>query len=447
MFVASPYHRPFSIKTPRASTAGESGRWSGDRNELSVAPAHRSRARTRGDGARGTRSQHAAEARHELSAVDCVRSARERWRSALPHGASRSVRGRTPSADGSTRQTRFAMQQRAKRLHPSSGSSRFPPRAKACAVRPLLALGFPALLFFAGFACLSACTSSETATASSPTDGGGSNEDGGGAQDGGDPSSRDGGDGGADAGKPLAQQEEKEPNNGKTPTESNPMTLPGVMNGALDPANDVDLFAIAPEPGELWEWTLTPTGAAALAPHLTIFDSDQANNVNPTVVAKTTAGKTATLQHFVLGTGKLIAAVRDARNVPTPTGQGGATYGYALTATKKTPAPISITLPSTIKGKLASLSSIDLYSLTLAASTALDVIIRAERKTAPSTLDSRLSIFSVTTKKSLGTNDNVTGSTDSQLGGTLPAGSYILVVENEGTNDADLSYDIELVPR
>lgn len=303
------------------------------------------------------------------------------------------------------------------------------------------------LPFAAILLAIAACSDDQATTASSPADGGATSDGSTADKDAGDVD-RPGEDAGSDAGEPaLTMQDEKEPNDGASATEVGTMTMPGVMKGAIDPANDVDIFSIAPAPGELWEWTLAPTGAD-LAPHLTIFDTDPNNTTNPNVLAKGDAAQTITLSHFVLGTGKLVAAVRDARNVPSGTGRGGPTYGYTLTAKKKTPAPVAATFPSTKTGKLASLSSVDLYAFTLAASTGLDVIIRADRKAAPSTLDSRLSLFSVTTKKSVGTNDDATaGTTDSQLGGTLPAGSYLAVVENEGTNASDLSYEIEFALR
>ena len=170
--------------------------------------------------------------------------------------------------------------------------------------------------------------------------------------------------------------------------------------------------------------------------------------MNPTALAKGDAAQTVTLQHFVLNDGKFVAAVRDARNVPTPAGNGGPTFGYALTAQRKTPQPVAVTLPSTKTGKLASLSSVDLYAFTLTTATGLDVVIKAARKVPASTLDSRLSIFETTAKKDIGTNDDASGSTtDSQLGGTLPAGNYVVVVENEGTNATDLSYEIDFTLR
>ncbi len=235
-------------------------------------------------------------------------------------------------------------------------------------------------------------------------------------------------------------QQEKEPNDGTTETEVGTMTIPGSMGGALDPKGDVDLFSIAPQPGELWEWTLAPVGGA-LAPSLTVFDL--AGN-SPTMLGTSDTGTPLKLQHFVLASGNWLAAVRDSRNPTGAKNVGGPSFTYTLTATKKTPSPTAVTIPSTKTGKLASLSSVDLYSFTLPTSTGLDVIIRAERKAQPSTLDSRVSIFETGTKKSLGTNDDASGQTpDSQLGGTLPAGSYVVVVDNEGTNGADLSYEIE----
>lgn len=303
------------------------------------------------------------------------------------------------------------------------------------------------LSLLATLAVVAFAACSDEPGSTTPTDG---PDDAGAAREGGGGGSTDGAtleDGGVDAGDdPGVEQDEKEPNDGKTTTEVDSMTLPGTMNGALDPENDVDLFSIAPAPGELWEWTLTPSGGE-LAPHLTIFDADADNAVNPTTLAKAAAGGAAALQHFVLGTGTLLAAVRDARNVPSASGHGGPTYAYTLTAKKKALAPTPIAMGSTKQGELASLSSVDLYSFSLASATELDVMVHAEQKAPPSTLDPRVSIFSLTLNKSLGTNDNRAGTTDPKLGGTLPAGSYVVVVDNEGTQDADLSYELELAPR
>jgi|GEM_PF-1915395 len=236
--------------------------------------------------------------------------------------------------------------------------------------------------------------------------------------------------------------DEIEPNDGKTATEIGKMTVPGTMNGAIDPANDIDVFSVTLTPGELWDWTVTPTGAD-LAPHFALFDTTP-NNLNPPAVVAGTPGKPLTASAFVLRPGAFVAAVRDARNVPTASGRGGATYGYALTATKKTPAPVAVTFPSTKSGKLASLGAVDLYTFTGTSGKGFDIVVRAKRKAAPSTLDSRLSLFDITAKKALITNDDAAGTSDSQVGSDDPAPStYMVIVENEGTDATDLSYEIE----
>lgn len=303
------------------------------------------------------------------------------------------------------------------------------------------------LLPLSSIALFIACSTTETSTsAPSTNDDGGADSSTTTRRDAGDtdPGDRDAG---VDADEPLTEQEEQEPNNGSTTTEYNAMTIPGAMAGALDPANDADIFSITPAAGELWEWKLDPK-TADLAPHLTVFDSAP-DNLNPTVVAKGAAGDTATIQHFVLGGGKWLAVVRDARNVPTATGKGGATYGYAFTAKKLTPQLTTIAVGEKKTGTLASLSSVALFELTLASTTGLDVIVRAERKASPSTLDSRLSLWNSATKKSIGTNDDADGTTtDSQLGGdALPAGKYVIVLDNEGTDATDLSYELEVTAR
>jgi hypothetical protein len=248
-----------------------------------------------------------------------------------------------------------------------------------------------------------------------------------------------------DAQAPLPEADEVEPNDGTTATEIGAMTVPGIMNGKIDPANDVDIFAVTIAPGDYYEWTLSPVGEA-LAPHLTVFDTAPGNE-NPTRLGSAPAGQPVVVQHLVLHAGSFVAAVRDARNVPSATGQGGPGHGYRLTAEKKARAPVAVTLPSTRSGTLASLSAIDLYAFTLSQTTGLDVVVRAARKAPPSTLDSRLSLFDVNGKKGIGTNDDIQNSTDSQLGGELPPGTYVVVLESEGTNPADLSYEIDFTLR
>jgi hypothetical protein len=252
-------------------------------------------------------------------------------------------------------------------------------------------------------------------------------------------------DAGADVEQPLTVSNESEPNGGQPATAVNPMVLPGTMNGKIDPANDVDIFSIQLAPGDFWDWTATPT-SADLAPHVIVFDTDSAGK-NPNVAGFAAAGAVAKVQHFVLSTGTFVVGVRDARNVPTPTGRGGPTYGYALTGKRATPAPIAVTFPVTKQGKLASVGSVDLYTFTGTNGKGFDVFVRAPSANAASTIDSRLSIFDIPAKNVIGTNDDdtSTGDTrDTKLGGATAAPStYMVIVENEGTDGTDLSYEIE----
>ena len=246
-----------------------------------------------------------------------------------------------------------------------------------------------------------------------------------------------------DAEQPLTIATEVEPNGGTPATAVGTMVLPGTMNGKIDPANDADLFTIQLAPGEFWNWTATPT-SADLAPHVIIFDTNSAGK-NPNEVGFAAAGAVAKVQHFVLSTGTFVVGVRDARNVPTATGKGGPTYGYALTGKRVTPAPIAVTFPVTKMGKLASIGSVDLYTFTGTNGQGFDVSLRAA--SVSSTIDTRLSIFDIPAKNVIGTNDD-DGSTpdtrDTKLGSASPAPStYMVIVENEGTDATDLSYEIQ----
>ncbi len=252
-----------------------------------------------------------------------------------------------------------------------------------------------------------------------------------------------GSDAGADVEQPLTVANESEPNGGQPATAVNPMVLPGTMNGKIDPANDVDIFSITLAPGEFWDWTATPT-TADLAPHVIIFDTDPAGK-NPNIVGFAAAGAVAKAQHFVLSTGTFVVGVRDARNVPTAMGKGGPTYGYALTGKRATPAPIAVTFPVIKSGKLASVGSVDLYTFTGTNGKGFDVFVRAPN--AASTIDSRLSIFDIPAKTVVGTNDDNPATPDTRdtaLGSASAAPStYMVIVENEGTDPTDLSYEIE----
>jgi hypothetical protein len=247
-------------------------------------------------------------------------------------------------------------------------------------------------------------------------------------------------DAGKDADEPLINQTEVEPNNGPAVADVGTMKLPGIMNGKIDPANDFDIFLIDVTPGDFWEWSAAPT-TADLAPNITIFDSA---GLDPTIIGSAAAGATAKLQHFVQRPGKFAMGMRDTRNVGAAGNKGGPTFGYAVTGKRATPQPVSVTFPVTKTGTLASLGSVGLYTFTGTGGKGFDIVVNAVRKPAPSTLDSRLSVFDLTNKKAIITNDNAPGTTDSQVGSdsALPA-TYMVIVDNEGTNAADLSYEIQ----
>lgn len=291
-----------------------------------------------------------------------------------------------------------------------------------------------------GFTLLAACSSTE----SSPANAGGADAavsvfDGGATDDATSPGKPDSG---TDTGSPTQAQQEAEPNDGKTTADVGTMTVPGQMVGALSPADDVDIFSISVSAGELWDWSLSPA-TSDLAPHLTVFDT-ASDTKNPTRLVAGSPGKPSALTHFVLQSGSFVAAVRDSRNVPKGTGKGGATYGYTLEAKKIPLAPTSVVFPSTKSGKLAGLGALDLYTFDAKAGTGFDIVLRAARKNPASTLDSRMSLFDKTAGQVLITNDDASGTSDSQVGGTLPStGAYIVVIESEGTNAADLSYELE----
>jgi hypothetical protein len=237
-------------------------------------------------------------------------------------------------------------------------------------------------------------------------------------------------------------QTEMEPNNGAATTEVNTMIVPGTMSGKIDPANDSDIFSVDVMPGQYWEWTATPS--ADLAPLVTLFDTAPAS-LNPTAIAPAGAGVPATLQHFVLRPGKFVVAMRDARNRTPSQNKGGPSFGYALAAKQVMRTPVAVTFPSIKQGRLTSLGGTDLYAFTTTTGKGFDIIVRASRKAPASTLDARLSLYDVAGNKAIITNDNTsTTIPDPQVGSASEfSGNYMVVVDNEGTNDADLSYEIE----
>lgn len=260
---------------------------------------------------------------------------------------------------------------------------------------------------------------------------------------------------GVDGGDPHAKPPpgpkatESEPNGGAFDDagapQTNAMTLPGTMIGAIEPADDADLFTLKLSPGELWYWRLGVEGDSLYTPHLTVFDIAP-NNLNPTQLVR--AGETSvevSLQHVVLRPGQFVAALRDARNVPSSSSQhvGDPSDKYVLYAYKDTPQPTPVTLPQTVTGALSRVSSVALYSFKATKDQNVEIVLRAARKQPASTLDSRMSLFNATSKTAVLTNDNAGASKDSEIRGPMPAtAEYWVIVENE----ADVVFDVGASP-
>lgn len=257
---------------------------------------------------------------------------------------------------------------------------------------------------------------------------------------------------------PGPAAEESEPNGGEFDDagvpRTNAMTTPGTMTGAIDPADDADLFTLKLSPGELWYWRVGSEGSSLYTPHLAVFDT-AANNLNPTqIVRGGVSGGEVSLQHFVLRPGKFAAAVRDARNVPSSSSQhvGDAQTKYVLYAYKDTPSPTTVTLPQTVTGALTKVSAVALYSFKATKNQNVEIVLRAARRQPASELDSRMSLFNATSKTAVLTNDNAGASKDSEIRGPMPADAeYWIIVENEadmvfGASASalpDLSFEID----
>jgi hypothetical protein len=162
------------------------------------------------------------------------------------------------------------------------------------------------------------------------------------------------------------------------------------------------------------------------------------------MVATAAAGGSAEQEHFVLEAQTYFAVIRDLRNVGSSSQHvGGAGHTWELTARKTPRAPIALVIPSTAQGMLRTKNAIAIYSFTLTQQTGFDIELKATRKSPPSNIDSRMSLFDATKKKWLLTNGDISGSiTDSKLGGVLPPSDYVLVVENVDPAATDLSFEL-----
>ncbi|MHB8878322.1 MAG: hypothetical protein ACYC8T_31890 [Myxococcaceae bacterium] len=266
--------------------------------------------------------------------------------------------------------------------------------------------------------------------------GGGNAEDGGtdaGTADG-------GGDAGIDAG---SVQAETEPNNAGSPTEVNAFSVPGELTGAIDPADDLDIFTAQLTAGQFWIWELSPAGpGSTFVPHVAVAEHA---NVVPNLVAKSATAAVVTQEHFVLTSGRYNFIVRDARNLGSSQHVGGPGLTWRLRGQRATRTPTVLALPATVPTTLAHRQAVALYRFTLATPVNVDVQVLCSGKAAPSDMDPRLTLYNVTQNAYLQTNDDRSLSdVDSRLFGTLPAATYDLVIDNVSPTAADLSYELRV---
>lgn len=239
---------------------------------------------------------------------------------------------------------------------------------------------------------------------------------------------------------------EKEPNNGASASDFQAVKVPAAIAGAIDPAGDTDVFRASLAAGDFYVWRLEPTGAA-LSPHFGLIEKDDAV---PHFAAKAGKGAVVEQEQFVTMTSDWNAVVRDATNVAGGGAKvGGAGFGYTLTVRKEARASVPVVVGSTTKASLKTPYQVALFALDLNSETALDVDVLAQRKAPASSLDTRLTLFDMSKKVWIATNDDIAlDQSDSRLGSdALPPGKYMLVVDAVDAKGTDLSFELKLTAR
>jgi hypothetical protein len=240
----------------------------------------------------------------------------------------------------------------------------------------------------------------------------------------------------------AAALSEMEPNNGSSVDDVNEVVAPLVLTGSIDSdvSNpDIDVFSVDLTPGQLWTWSLESAGT--MAPHLAITNHA---GVSPTTLGYGAAGQTASFDVFAYLDGRYNIIVRDSRNVNEGGDFSGPEYGYTLTATPSTRQPVAVTVPERVSATLDSSYDLALFSFSLTEATTVRIEVFARRKTAPSDIDSRLSLYYVDDSSYLITNDDpALNQLDSIVQGELPAGEYRVVVDNVEPTASDLSFELD----
>ena len=203
----------------------------------------------------------------------------------------------------------------------------------------------------------------------------------------------------------LPQLTEQEPNNyGTGGTEYNAATPPFQMTGFFETGThpDVDVLGAQLNAGDVWAWDLAGT-TDKVSPYLYIFEKA---NVVPYMVSFAAPSATAEQEHFVLESGFWYVVVADHNNPRDSSSTcgasnpcvGGPDYTWVLTVRATPRAPTPVAFPSSVQASLRHAQAIDLYGFHAATTFKFDVDLKAKRKSPPSTLESRMSLFDATSK-------------------------------------------------
>jgi hypothetical protein len=244
-------------------------------------------------------------------------------------------------------------------------------------------------------------------------------------------------------GDSFATVTESEPNDGKTATEFNAITVPSVISGTIGTAGDADVFSFSAQAGDRLTVQASSLDAAQL--HLAVF-GDAALNV-PAAVNAFGNGKDAFAEYYVLKSGTYYIALRDRRNVGSnPAGVGGPTFGYTITVAPLSRAPQAITVGQSKTDQITPAGTVRVYAFSAKKDDQLELRAKAKALTPASDVDTRLSLFHPGQKAWLGTNDNPSLSeTDSLLQGKMPfTGTYHVVVENVADSGSDLRVEVSV---
>ncbi len=229
---------------------------------------------------------------------------------------------------------------------------------------------------------------------------------------------------------------EKEPNDGKTPSDLNLVTWPAAIVGSIGKAGDTDIFGINVKAGD--RFVVKVKAGGPFQPHLVIFDPlgklPTAANAGPSDLFA---------EYYCLKSGALYIGLRDRRNVAKPPKNvGGPAFTYTLSIERLKRAPTPVTVSKEISSSLAPRGVVRVFSFSATKGLDMQITVDAKKLSTPSQVDSRLSLFHPGQKIWAGTNDDATsGLSDSLLKGPMPfTGTYHAIVENVKIDATDLRF-------